>query len=145
MLVSGRTATWDSLYARVSAMVSCARKMERAAIEGHVSAARLRLRSALAVALAVWVRQLGADWNATWRSLIDRLSSGARSQRWSHALDLRGGSMPSGWPERPAVETMIGDLTPGKRDALQTYSELDAALADARWEALATLRRRGVA
>lgn len=53
--------------------------------------------------------------------------------------------MPSGWPERPAVETMIGDLTPGKRDALQTYSELDAALADARWEALATLRRRGVA
>jgi superfamily II DNA or RNA helicase len=131
----------SAAHARVSAMVSRARDTERAALEGHVAAARLRLREALATALAVSVRQPGADWNATWRSLIERQSSGARSQRWAQALDLLGGSMPSVWPERPAVETMIGELTPGKRDALQTYSELDAALADARWDALATLRR----
>ena len=129
--------------ARVAAMASRAREVERAALVGHVEAARLRLRPVLARALAVSVRQPGADWNATWRALIDREGSGARVQRWARALDLMGGTMPSTWAERPEVETAIGELTRAQREGLQTYSELDAALADARWDALETLRRRG--
>lgn len=131
--------------ARVAAMSSHAQEIERAALEGHVEAARLRLRRVLARALAVSVRQPGADWNATWQALINREGAGMRVRRWAQALDVMGGTMPVTWNERPEVETVIGDMTRAQREGLQTYSELDAALADARWDALETLRRRGMA
>ena len=128
--------------ARVAAMASRAVDVERRALRGHVEAARLRLRRVLARALAVSVRQTGADWNGTWQGLISREGAGARVQRWARALDLMDGTMPMAWGERPEVETAIGEMTKAQREGLQTYSELDAALADARWDALETLRRR---
>jgi len=126
----------EAARSRVQELVRRAQEVEEAALQAQWEAARRRLLRELARTL----RCLGPrDLNATFRRYVEQESR--QDGRWHRALQLL-----ERYPDWPVeitddAEAYCAQLTPQERTARLAFSELDAALADPRWLAKASLQR----
>jgi len=136
LLAAAREQARRQAEAEVASMESAAARREREGLEQQIGAARERLRMELGRYLASQ-GQGGADLNEVLVQVIRR--GGAGRQRMEKCLERLGG-MPEWSPEiRARLAAFASELTPDQIKARQSFTELDAALQDPRWEALQTL------
>ncbi len=119
----------------VAAAKSRASEKELSALSAQIEASRLRIMRELGRYL-VCVSGTSATLNSTLRSLMQQDRTSA--DRLRHALE-RLETEPDWSPDLcRELDQFLRDLPPNKRQARLLGSELDAALRDPRWMAVAT-------